>query len=132
MTRYGAVSRNGKGEAVEGLVLSLRGANAGQTVTDIEKKLEQINSSLPDGVRLEVFYNRGNLVNSALSSVTNALLQAIGLVMILLVLFLGNLRASLVVALVLPLAALITFYCYLLPLALSGRQFWFFRIFLWL
>ncbi|MBT5966363.1 MAG: efflux RND transporter permease subunit, partial [Gammaproteobacteria bacterium] len=109
LTRYGAVSRNGEGEAVEGLVLSLRGANAGQTVADIEKKLEELSSSLPAGVRLDVFYNRGDLVNSALSSVSSALLQAIGLVMILLVLFLGDLRASLVVALVLPLAALFTF-----------------------
>jgi len=109
LTRYGAVSRNGEGEVVEGLVLSLRGANAGQTVTDIEDKLDELSSSLPEGVRLEVFYNRGDLVNSALSSVTNALLQAIALVVILLVLFLGNLRASLVVALVLPLAALVTF-----------------------
>ncbi len=109
LTRYGAVSKNGKGEVVEGLVLSLRGANAGQTVADIEQKLAELSSSLPTGVTLEVFYNRGDLVNSALSSVTNALLQAIGLVMILLVLFLGNLRAALVVALVLPLAALVTF-----------------------
>ena len=109
LTRYGAVSRNGVGEVAEGLVLSLRGANAGQTVKDIEEKLIEISTSLPDGVRLEVFYNRGKLVNSALSSVTNALLQAIGLVIILLVLFLGNVRASLVVALVLPLAALVTF-----------------------
>jgi len=109
LTRYGAVSRNGEGEVVEGLVLSLRGANAGQTVADIEAKLDELSSSLPEGVRLDVFYNRGDLVNSALSSVTNALLQAIALVVILLVLFLGNLRASLVVALVLPLAALVTF-----------------------
>jgi len=109
LTRYGAVTRNGESEAVEGLVLSLRGANAGKTVTDIENKLEELKSSLPKGVRLEVFYNRGKLVDSALSSVTNALLQAIGLVIILLVLFLGNMRASLVVALILPLAALFTF-----------------------
>lgn len=109
LTRYGAVSRNGKGEAVEGLVLSLRGANAGKTVADIQQKIDELSASLPAGVYLDVFYNRGNLVNSALSSVTNALLQAIGLVVILLVLFLGNLRASLVVAFVLPLAALVTF-----------------------
>lgn len=70
LTRYGAVSRNGEGEAVEGLVLSLRGANAGQTVADIEKKLEELSASLPAGVRLDVFYNRGDLVNSALSSVS--------------------------------------------------------------
>ncbi len=109
LTRYGAVSRNGTGEVVEGLVLSLRGANAGKTVADIQAKLDELSHSLPEGVHLDVFYNRGDLVNSALSSVTNALLQAIALVVILLVLFLGNLRASLVVALVLPLAALVTF-----------------------
>jgi len=109
LTRYGAVSRNGKGEAVEGLVLSLRGANAGRTVSDIQEKLDELSDSLPEGVYLDVFYNRGDLVDSALSSVTNALLQAIGFVVILLVLFLGNLRASLVVALVLPLAALVAF-----------------------
>ena len=109
LTRYGAVTRNGTGEVVEGLVLSLRGANAGQVVTDIEKKLQELQTSLPAGVSLEVFYNRGNLVKEALGSVTNTLLQSIALVIILLVLFLGDLRASLVVALVLPLAALFTF-----------------------
>ncbi len=109
LTRYGAVTRNGEAEAVEGLVLSLRGANAGQTVTSIKAKLDELKSSLPEGVYLDVFYNRGDLVDSALSSVTKALLQAIALVIILLVLFLGDLRASLVVALILPLAALITF-----------------------
>jgi len=109
LTRYGAVSRNGIGEVVEGLVLSLRGANAGQTVANVQKKLNELSSSLPEGVYLDVFYDRGRLVNSALSSVNNALLQAIGFVVVLLVLFLGNLRASLVVALILPLAALFTF-----------------------
>jgi len=109
LTRYGAVSRNGEGEAVEGLVLSLRGANAGKTVTNVRKKIEEISRTLPEGVYLDVFYDRGQLVNSALSSVTNALLQAIAFVIVLLVLFLGNLRASVVVALILPLAALVTF-----------------------
>ena len=94
LTRYGAVTRNGTGEVVEGLVLSLRGANAGQVVTDIEKKLQELQTSLPAGVSLEVFYNRGNLVKEALGSVTNTLLQSIALVIILLVLFLGDLRAS--------------------------------------
>ena len=109
LTRYGAVSRNGVGEVVEGLVLSLRGANAGQTVANVQAKLDELSATLPEGVRLDVFYDRGRLVNSALSSVNNALLQAIGFVVVLLVLFLGNLRASLVVALILPLAALFTF-----------------------
>jgi cobalt-zinc-cadmium resistance protein CzcA len=109
LTRYGAVTRNGESEAVEGLVLSLRGANAGKTVHEIENKLAELKSSLPAGVSLEVFYNRGRLVDSAVSSVTSALVQAIIFVIILLVLFLGNVRASLVVALILPLAALFTF-----------------------
>ncbi len=109
LTRYGAVSRNGKGEAVEGLVLSLRGANAGQTVANVQAKLDELSHTLPEGVHIDVFYNRGRLVNSALSSVNSAMLQAIAFVVILLVLFLGDLRASLVVALVLPLAALFTF-----------------------
>ena len=109
LTRYGAVSRNGKGEAVEGLVLSLRGANTGQTVENVRAKLEEVSHALPKGVRIEVFYDRGKLVNSALSSVNNAMLQAIGFVIVLLVLFLGDLRASLVVALILPLASLFTF-----------------------
>jgi cobalt-zinc-cadmium resistance protein CzcA len=109
LTRYGAVTRNGTSEAVEGLVLSLRGANAGKTVLEIEHKLAELQSSLPTGVKLEVFYNRGKLVGLAVSSVTRALLQAMIFVLILLVLFLGNIRASLVVALILPLAALFTF-----------------------
>lgn len=109
LTRYGAVSRNGVGEVVEGLVLSLRGANAGQTVANVQAKLKVLSAALPAGVTLDVFYDRGRLVSSALSSVNNALLQAIGFVVVLLVLFLGNLRASLVVALILPLAALFTF-----------------------
>ncbi len=109
LTRYGAVSRNGTGEAVEGLVLSLRGANAGQTVANVQAKLDELSHTLPEGVHIDVFYNRGRLVNSALTSVNNAMLQAIAFVVILLVLFLGDLRASLVVALVLPLAALFTF-----------------------
>ncbi|MDD2660969.1 MAG: CusA/CzcA family heavy metal efflux RND transporter [Methylococcales bacterium] len=109
LTRYGAVSENGEGEAVVGLVLSLRGANARQTIAGIEKKLAEISPGFPKGVEAKVFYNRGNLVNKAVSTVLHALLEAIALVVVLLILFLGNLRAALVVALALPLAALFTF-----------------------
>lgn len=109
LTRYGAVSQNGQGEVVEGLVLSLRGANARQTVEEIERKLEEISAGFPDGVHVDVFYNRGDLVSKAIKTVSNALVQASVLVVVLLVLFLGNPRASLTVALVLPLAALFTF-----------------------
>ncbi|MGR9071615.1 MAG: efflux RND transporter permease subunit [Gammaproteobacteria bacterium] len=109
LTRYGAVSQDGEGEVVEGLVLSLRGANARQTVEDIQKKLDEISPSFPEGVTTRVFYNRGNLVSKAVNTVSKALLEAIVLVVILLVSFLGNLRAALTVALALPLAALFTF-----------------------
>ncbi len=109
ITRYGAVSKNGQGEAVTGLVLSLRGANARQTIVGIEEKLAEISKGFPKGVEAKVFYNRGNLVDKAVDTVLHALLEAIVLVVVLLILFLGNLRAALVVALALPLAALFTF-----------------------
>lgn len=109
LTRYGAVSKDGKGEAVTGLVLSLRGANARQTVVDIEAKLKEISAGFPPGVKAEIFYNRGVLVGKAVGTVTHALMEAIVLVIVLLIAFLGDLRAALTVALALPLAALITF-----------------------
>lgn len=110
LTRYGAVSRNGKGEAVEGLVLGLRGANARQVVEGVRAKLAEIKPSLPGDVKIEVFYDRGNLVDRAVHTVNKALMEAVVLVLILLVLFLGNLRAALTVACALPLAMLATFW----------------------
>jgi cobalt-zinc-cadmium resistance protein CzcA len=109
LTRYGAVTRNGEGEAVEGLVLGLRGANAQKVVEGVEAKLAELAPTLPAGVTTEVFYNRGDLVERAVNTVSKALGEAIVLVLILLVLFLGDLRAALTVALVLPLSALATF-----------------------
>ncbi len=109
LTRYGAVTHNGKGEVVQGLVLGLRGANAGDLVTNVEAMLDTLRPSLPEGVMINTFYSRGNLVDRAVGTVSKAMLEAIVLVLILLVLFLGNLRAALTVALVLPLAALSTF-----------------------
>jgi heavy metal efflux system protein len=109
LTRYGAVSKDGKGEAVTGLVLSLRGANARQTIVGIEEKLAEITPSFPEGVKAKVFYNRGNLVDKAVDTVFHALMEAIVLVVILLILFLGDLRAALTVALALPMAAMVTF-----------------------
>ena len=109
LTRYGATTKNGSGEAVTGIVLSLRGANARQTVEGIEEKIAELSPSLPKGVHLDVFYNRGNLVNKAVDTVIQALGEAIVLVLVLLLLFLGNLRAAIVVAIVLPLSALFTF-----------------------
>jgi cobalt-zinc-cadmium resistance protein CzcA len=109
LTRYGAVSHDGKGEIVEGLVLGLRGANARDVVLGVRAKLAELIPSLPEGVEVRVFYDRGNLVESAVGTVSKALTEAIVLVLVLLVLFLGDLRAALTVALILPLAALATF-----------------------
>ena len=109
VTRYGAVSQNGEAEAVQGLVLGLRGANAREVVAGVRKKLEEIAPALPPGVSVEVFYDRGKLVQRAVATVAKALAEATLLVLVLLVLFLGNIRASVTVALVLPLAALATF-----------------------
>jgi cobalt-zinc-cadmium resistance protein CzcA len=109
LTRYGAVTRNGQGETVEGLVLGLRGANAQQVVNGVRARIAEIQPSMPKGVTIEVFYDRGSLVERAVGTVSKALIEAIVLVVILLVLFLGNLRAALTVALALPLAALVTF-----------------------
>ncbi|WP_017364658.1 efflux RND transporter permease subunit [Methylococcus capsulatus] len=109
LTRYGAVSRDGRDEAVEGLVLGLRGANAREVVQGVKRKLEEIRPALPEGVVLDVFYDRSDLVNRATHTVVRALVEAIVLVVILLLLFLGDLRAALTVACILPLSALFTF-----------------------
>jgi cobalt-zinc-cadmium resistance protein CzcA len=109
LTRYGAVTHDGKGEIVEGLVLGLRGANAREVVDGVRTKLAELEPSLPEGVELRVFYDRGKLVERAVGTVSKALIEATVLVLILLVLFLGDLRAALTVALILPLAALSTF-----------------------
>ena len=109
LTRYGSVSKDGQGEAVEGLVLGLRGANAQKLVRDVKAQLQEIEKTLPPGLKIVAFYDRGNLVERAVNTVTKALGEAIVLVLVLLLLFLGNLRAALVVALILPLSALATF-----------------------
>jgi cobalt-zinc-cadmium resistance protein CzcA len=109
LTRYGAVTKDGEGEAVEGLVLSLRGADASAIVQAVRNRLETLKPSLPQGVELVAFYDRSNLIQRAVGTVKKALLEATVLVVILLILFLGNLRASIVVAVTLPMAALVTF-----------------------
>ncbi len=109
LTRYGGVTKDGQGETVEGLVLGLRGANARDVVKDIERTLAQLETTLPDDVSINTFYNRGDLVSKAISTVSKALVEAIILVLVLLILFLGDIRAATTVALVLPLAAMVTF-----------------------
>ncbi|MGB8716947.1 MAG: CusA/CzcA family heavy metal efflux RND transporter [Rhodanobacteraceae bacterium] len=109
LTRYGAVTRDGTGEAVEGLVVGLRGADASKVVDAVRARLDALQSSMPEGARIEVFYDRGALIERAVDTVRSALLEATVLVVILLLLFLGDVRAAIVVSLTLPLAVLIAF-----------------------
>ena len=109
LTRYGAVTRDGRGEAVQGIVVGLRGADASALVHAVRVRLDELAPTLPAGVRLVPFYDRSTLIERAVGTVQDALLEASVLVVILLLLFLGNLRAALVVALMLPFAALATF-----------------------
>ncbi|MEO9150384.1 MAG: CusA/CzcA family heavy metal efflux RND transporter [Burkholderiaceae bacterium] len=109
LTRYGAVTRNGEAEAVEGLVLGLRGANAREVVALVKQRLAALAPSLPLGMKVVPFYDRSSLVDRAVYTVGKALLEAVALVLLLLLAFLGNLRAAIVVAVMLPLSALGTF-----------------------
>ncbi len=109
LTRYGAVTMDGKGEAVQGLVVALRGADARQVVDGLRARMTALESQLPAGTKLDVFYDRSDLITRAVSTVEHALIEATVLVVILLILFLGDWRAAAIVATTLPMAALITF-----------------------
>ena len=111
LTRYGAVTKNGTAEAVQGLVIALRGADASKVVAGIKDRLAEVQATLPKGVTIAPFYDRSDLIGRAVGTVEDALLEAIVLVVILLLLFLGDVRASVIVALALPMAALMTFIC---------------------
>ena len=109
LTRYGAVTRGGKAEAVQGLVIALRGADARQVVDGVRARLAEMQSGLPEGTEIHVFYDRSDLIERAVGTVEKALLEATVLVVVLLILFLGDWRAAAIVAVTLPMAALITF-----------------------
>ncbi len=109
LTRYGAVTKDGKGEAVQGLVVALRGADARQVVAGVQARLADIKSALPPGTSVHVFYDRSDLIVRAVSTVEEALIEATVLVVVLLIIFLGDWRAAAIVATTLPMAALITF-----------------------
>ena len=108
LTRYGAVTKDGK-EATQGLIIALKNSNTAQVVTEVKNKLKVIEASLPKGTKINVFYDRSNLIDTAINTITSALGQAVILVIILLAIFLGDIRSSLVVSLSLPMAALMTF-----------------------
>lgn len=110
LERYGSVTADGEEEVVQGLVIGLSGANARNVVDGVQDKLAELHTSLPEGTAINVFYDRSVLIERAVGTVSLALLEAVVLVVILLVLFLGNWRAAVTVSLVLPLSALFTFF----------------------
>ncbi len=109
LTRYGAVTANGKGEAVQGLVIALRGADARAVVDGVKARVAELEKTLPQGTTIAVFYDRSDLIDRAVGTVEKALIEATILVIILLILFLGDWRAAAIVAATLPMSALVTF-----------------------
>jgi cobalt-zinc-cadmium resistance protein CzcA len=108
-TRYGAVTRNGEGEVVAGVTLMLKGENFSQVIQHVKERMVQIQKSLPEGVVIEPIIDRTELVDRAIGTVKRNLLEGALIVIFVLVLLLGNLRAGLVVASVIPLAMLFAF-----------------------
>lgn len=104
--RYGATTKDGKGEIVGGLTLMLKGENSNAVVKRVKERMEKINKTLPEGVVAEAFIDRSKLVNNAIGTVTKNLIEGALIVLFVLVVFLGNVRAGLIVASVIPLAML--------------------------
>ena len=111
--RQGAVIKNGDTEAVAGIVMMLRGGNAKDVVNRVKAKVQEINQKnlLPSGLQIEPFYDRTELVDSALTMVTKVLLEGIVFIVLILFLFLGDVRSSLVVAATIVITPLVTFIC---------------------
>ncbi len=107
--RQGAVSRDGRGEVVSGLVLMLRGENGREVVSRVRERVEEINRSLPEGIRVHPYYDQTDLVAGTLRTVRTNLLEGGFLVIAVLLLFLGNVRAALIVALTIPFSLLFAF-----------------------
>lgn len=105
-TRYGAVTRNGEGEVVAGITLMLKGENFNDVIKNVKERMAQIQKSLPEGVVIEPFIDRTELVGRAIGTVEKNLIEGGLIVVFILVLLLGNLRAGLVVASVIPLSLL--------------------------
>lgn len=104
--RFGAMTMDGKGEVVGGIALMLKGANSSETIRNVQERIAQIQKSLPEGVELYAYLDRSVLVGKAIDTVKKNLLEGGAIVMFILFLLLGNFRASLIVASVIPLAML--------------------------
>ncbi|MBT8386342.1 MAG: efflux RND transporter permease subunit, partial [Ignavibacteria bacterium] len=107
--RRGLQTRSGIEEVVAGQVIKLYGTNSSTVISEVEKKIEEINETLPEGVTIIPYYEQKSLVEAAISTVTNALLQGILLVAIVLILFMGSIRPSIVVGFSIPFSVLFAF-----------------------
>lgn len=105
-TRYGALTYNGEQQVSGALVLMLKGANSNEVIRNVKERIEEIKKTLPEGVTIEPFIDRTKMVNNAISTVSQNLMEGALIVVFVLVLFLGNLRAGLLVASVIPLSML--------------------------
>ncbi|RKV11493.1 CusA/CzcA family heavy metal efflux RND transporter [Helicobacter pylori] len=108
-TRLGFVTKDGVGETTEGLVLSLKDANTKEIIAQVYQKLEELKPLLPNGVSINVFYDRSEFTQKAIATVSKTLIEAVVLIIITLFLFLGNLRASVAVGVILPLSLSVAF-----------------------
>lgn len=107
--RFGAMTMDGTGECVGGIAMMLKGANANAVTAELEQRVEKVQKMLPEGVRVEPYLNRSELVNRNISTVVKNLIEGAVIVFLVLIIFLGNLRAGLIVASVIPLSMLFGF-----------------------
>jgi cobalt-zinc-cadmium resistance protein CzcA len=105
-TRYGAMSYNDEGEAAGAVVMMLKGGNSNEVIKNVKERIAQIEKTLPEGVEIEPFLDRTKMVNNAIGTVSKNLMEGALIVIFVLVLFLGNFRAGILVASVIPLAML--------------------------
>ncbi len=107
--RYGAITYNGEGETVGGIIMMMKGANGSEVITRIKAKMKEIEAKLPEGLIIEPFIDRSKLVNNAIKTVMTNLVEGALIVVLVILVFLGNWRASLLAASVIPLAMLFAF-----------------------
>lgn len=100
--RQGLATGNGQGEVVAGLVLKLIGTNTSSVISDVKSEIEKIKQALPEGISLVPYYDQSKLVGAAVGTVNSALLQGVGLVALIILIFMGGVRPSIVVALSIP------------------------------
>lgn len=107
--RFGAMTKDGEGECVGGIAMMLKGANANVVTKELEKRVAKVQQMLPEGISVEPYLNRSELVNRNISTVVRNLVEGAIIVFLVLIVFLGNVRAGLIVASVIPLAMLFAF-----------------------